>query len=48
MSKITKYSNKQFEEKMMRLTSELVEQFKESASLDKEIKRNLQELGYGE
>jgi type I restriction enzyme M protein len=37
-----------FEEKMARLTAELNAQFKESARLEKEIHRNLKELGFGE
>ena len=36
-----------FDEKMERLTAELVEQFIESARLEEEIKANLDELGYG-
>ena len=36
-----------FEEKMARLTAELQEQFAESARLEAEIRKNLQELGYG-
>lgn len=35
-----------FEEKMKRLTSELAEQFKESAKLEQEIKKNLAGLGW--
>ncbi len=35
-----------FEEKMKRLTSELAEQFKESAKLETEIKKNLKGIGY--
>jgi len=35
-----------FDEKMKRLTSELAEQFKESARLEEEIKKNLEGLGY--
>ncbi|MGB9937404.1 MAG: type I restriction-modification system subunit M [Methanobacterium sp.] len=35
-----------FEEKMLNLTSELAEQFKESERLEKEIKENLGGLGY--
>ena len=35
-----------FEEKMKRLTGELSEQFKKSAVLEKEIKKNLKGLGY--
>ncbi|TVQ41813.1 MAG: SAM-dependent methyltransferase [Gloeocapsa sp. DLM2.Bin57] len=35
-----------FEQKMARLTSELAEQFTESARLEKEIKKNLEVLGY--
>jgi len=37
-----------FEEKMTRLTRELSEQFAESARLEAEIRKNLEELGYGE
>ncbi len=37
-----------FEEKMERLTGELMEQFKESDRLEGEIKRNLAILGFGE
>lgn len=36
-----------FDEKMERLTSELAEQFQESAKLEEEIKKNLEALGYG-
>jgi len=36
-----------FDEKMQRLTSQLQEQFTESAKLEKEIKKNLGRLGYG-
>jgi type I restriction enzyme M protein len=36
-----------FEDKMARLTAQLEEQFQESARLEAEIKKNLQELGYG-
>ncbi|ELS00263.1 N-6 DNA methylase, partial [Gloeocapsa sp. PCC 73106] len=36
-----------FEEKMERLTSELCLQFKESAKLEEEIRKNLEALGYG-
>lgn len=36
-----------FEEKMNRLVSELADQFKKSNEVDKEIKINLGELGYG-
>ena len=36
-----------FEEKMERLTSELAEQFKKSAKLEEEIRKNLEALGYG-
>lgn len=35
------------EEKVQRLTAKLEEQFKESARLEKAIRDNLQELGYG-
>lgn len=35
-----------FEEKMKKLTSELSEQFKKSKELEKEIKKNLEGLGY--
>jgi hypothetical protein len=35
-----------FEEKMQRLTAKLVEQLSESARLEKEIRANLQGLGY--
>lgn len=35
-----------FEEKMKRLTGELSQQFKKSAEIEKEIKRNLKGLGY--
>ncbi|HRN51838.1 MAG TPA: class I SAM-dependent DNA methyltransferase [Anaerolineales bacterium] len=37
-----------FEEKMARLTTELQEQFAESARLEAEIRKNLKELGYGD
>lgn len=37
-----------FEEKMKRLTTELYAQFEESARLEKEIKANLANLGFGE
>jgi len=37
-----------FEEKMARLTKQLEEQFAESARLESIIRRNLQELGYGQ
>ncbi len=36
-----------FEEKMNRLVAELNSQFAESAKLEKAIKANLGELGYG-
>ena len=36
-----------FEEKMKRLSSQLKEQFAESASLESEIRNNLSKLGYG-
>ena len=36
-----------FEEKMVRLTSELARQFNESGELEAKIRRNLGELGYG-
>jgi type I restriction enzyme M protein len=36
-----------FDEKMTRLAAKLDEQFKESAMLEKAIRRNLKELGYG-
>ena len=36
-----------FEEKMKRLTAKLDEQFKESAKLEKAIRANMEELGYG-
>lgn len=36
-----------FEEKMKRLTTQLNDQFKESARLENEIRNNLKELGYG-
>ena len=36
-----------FEEKMKRLTTQLDEQFKESARLEGEIRSNLSKLGYG-
>ncbi|OGW86417.1 MAG: hypothetical protein A3C35_02200 [Omnitrophica bacterium RIFCSPHIGHO2_02_FULL_46_11] len=36
-----------FQEKMKRLTSDLAEQFKRSAQLEVEIKKNLKTLGYG-
>lgn len=35
-----------FEDKMKRLTSELAEQFQKSATLEKEIRKNLKGLGY--
>jgi len=37
-----------FEEKMSYLTGQLFEQFSESAQLEAKIRRNLEELGYGE
>jgi type I restriction enzyme M protein len=37
-----------FEERIARLTSELDAQFKESARLEVEIRRNLKELGFGD
>jgi type I restriction enzyme M protein len=37
-----------FEEKMARLTDQLYAQFAESARLEAEIRKNLEELGYGE
>ena len=37
-----------FEDKMVRLTAELDEQFKESARLEKVIRKNLKGLGYGD
>ncbi len=37
-----------FEEKMTRLTAGLEEQFRESAKLEAEIRKNLEELGYGQ
>lgn len=37
-----------FEEKMVRLTAQLVAQFGESARLEKAIRKNLARLGYGE
>jgi type I restriction enzyme M protein len=37
-----------FEEKMLRLTDQLYEQFAESRRLEAEIRKNLEELGYGE
>jgi type I restriction enzyme M protein len=36
-----------FEEKMKRLTSEVVEQFKKSRELEKQIEKNLAGIGYG-
>lgn len=36
-----------FEEKMERLTRQLAEQFKESATLETELRKNLEVLGYG-
>ena len=36
-----------FEEKMQRLTATLAEQFAESARLEKTIRKNLKEIGYG-
>jgi type I restriction enzyme M protein len=39
--------NEAFNEKMMRLTAQLKEQFVESGQLEEEIKRNLGRLGYG-
>jgi len=42
-----KYISDAFEDKMQRLTSELAEQFRESARLESAIKANLKELGYG-
>lgn len=37
-----------FEEKMLRLTDQLYEQFTESQRLEAEIRKNLEDLGYGE
>jgi type I restriction enzyme M protein len=37
-----------FEEKMARLTTQLMSQFEESARLEKAIRKNLRGLGYGE
>ncbi len=37
-----------FEEKMERLTKQLTEQFAESARLEKEIKKNLESIGFGD
>ena len=37
-----------FEAKMLRLTDELYAQFSESQRLEAEIRKNLEELGYGE
>lgn len=37
-----------FEEKMARLMAEVAEQFEESARLEGEIRRNLEQFGYGE
>jgi type I restriction enzyme M protein len=37
-----------FEEKMQRLTDQLYAQFAESQRLEREIRKNLEELGYGE
>ena len=37
-----------FEEKMQELSATLYAQMEESAKLDAEIKKNLQQLGYGE
>jgi len=39
--------DEQFEEKMKRLTAKLGVQFEESTRLEKVIKSNLKELGYG-
>jgi type I restriction enzyme M protein len=36
-----------FEEKMLRLTDQLYEQFAESERLEEEIRKNMEELGYG-
>jgi len=36
-----------FDEKMKRLTSELAQQFQKSRELEEEIKKNLEEVGYG-
>ena len=36
-----------FDEKMKRLTAELAEQFKKSKELEEEIRRNLEDVGYG-
>ncbi|HEC88901.1 MAG TPA: SAM-dependent DNA methyltransferase [Thermoplasmata archaeon] len=36
-----------FDEKMARLTKELAEQFKKSKELEEEIRRNLEDVGYG-
>jgi len=41
------YDGEPFEEKMKRLTTQLNEQFKESARLEKEIRENLRRIGYG-
>lgn len=37
-----------FEEKMLRLTDQLYEQFMKSARLEEEVRNNLEELGFGE
>jgi type I restriction enzyme M protein len=37
-----------FQEKMLRLTGELYAQFADSQRLEAEIRKNLEELGYGE
>ena len=41
-----KYISDAFEEKMMRLTSELSEKFVESRRLEDEIRKNLEGLGF--
>ena len=41
-----KYISDAFEEKMMRLTSELSEKFVESRRLEEEIRKNLEVLGF--
>jgi type I restriction enzyme M protein len=40
-------TNLGFREKLARLTKELAEQFKTSAELEQEIRKNLTGLGYG-
>ena len=42
-----KEDDEAFEEKMSRLTAQLVEQMKEASELDGAIRKNLESIGYG-